>query len=484
MSDHKNDRKPAGSLTRRRFLDISGKAAATTGLASAFPAILPSSAMAQENKELRILQWSHFVPQYDKWFDGWAKAWGEAHDAKVTVDHISIADLPAAIASEVSAGTGHDLIELGPASAQFEPSLVDLADINQEARSRFGDVLATSKRYSYNPVTDKWFAFCHGWTIDPGDYRKSLWDAAGQAGGPAKWEDLITIGSKIFQDQGVPVGIGLSQEYDSNMAHRSLLYSFGASVQDEGAKVILDQGENMERALEAAEFVVKLFNSAMTPEVFAWNAASNNQTLIAGRSSFILNSISAYRAAQRTKPDIAKDIYFTPALQGPHGDAHHCAHVIYNYVMPQYSKNIDLGKKFILDVMANYDQAMWNSQLYNTPSYLQAPIMAEGERGYPAVSGAKKLADLHKAWFTNDPFKLESEEDGKLKPLLDGTDWTVNVGFPGTSNPAVGEVWNRFIIPNMMARAVRGEQTPADSIKRAADEARKIFAAWRERGLI
>lgn len=484
MSDDKNDRKPAGSLSRRRFLDLGGKAAATAGLASAFPTILPSIARAQENKELRILQWSHFVPQYDKWFDAWAKAWGEAHDATVTVDHISIADLPAAIASEVSAGTGHDLIELGPASSQFEPSLVDLADINQEAESRFGARLDTSRRYSYNPVTDKWFAFCHGWTIDPGTYRRSLWEGAGQADGPATWQDLITVGSKIFQDQGVPIGIGLSQEYDSNMAHRTLLYSFGTSLQNENGEVISDEGESFDRAVEAAEYVMKLFEQTMTPEVFAWNAASNNQTLIAGRSSYILNSISAYRAAQRTKPEIAKDISFTGALKGPHGDRHACAHVIYNYVMPQYSKNIDLGKRFILDVMTNYDKAMWNSQLYNTPSYFQAPIAEGGDRGYPAVDGAAKLSDLHKAWFTDDPFKLPDEADGKLKPLLDGIDWTVNVGFPGTANPAVGEVWNRFIIPNMMARAVRGEQTPADSVKRATGEARKIFDAWRERGLI
>ena len=29
-----------------------------------------------EGTELRILMWSHFVEQYDRWFDPFAKAWG------------------------------------------------------------------------------------------------------------------------------------------------------------------------------------------------------------------------------------------------------------------------------------------------------------------------------------------------------------------------------------------------------------------------
>src|SRR3989337_1647697 len=46
---------------------------------------------------LHILQWSHFVPQYDVWFDPFAQAWGEANGADVAVDHIALAELPAAL---------------------------------------------------------------------------------------------------------------------------------------------------------------------------------------------------------------------------------------------------------------------------------------------------------------------------------------------------------------------------------------------------
>src|SRR5262245_37286125 len=41
-----------------------------------------------DGTELKILQWSHFVPRYDQWFDQFAKDWGTANNVKVTVDHI------------------------------------------------------------------------------------------------------------------------------------------------------------------------------------------------------------------------------------------------------------------------------------------------------------------------------------------------------------------------------------------------------------
>src|SRR5690606_17217970 len=287
---------------------------------------------------------------------------------------------------------------------------------------------------------------------------------------------------RIRDEQGVQLGIGLAQEIDSNMAHRAILASFDAMVQNEDSEVILDQGDNFERVLEAVQFMQRLYRAAMTPEVFAWNAASNNQALIAGRASYIMNSISAYRSAQDDVPDIARDVFFGPALQGPRGSAWANAHVIYNYIIPQYSRFPDLAKQFILDLAENYDLAMYHSKLYNAPSFFDSQISGNGD--YPEVPGAQTFRDLHDAWFENDPFKLPDEPEGKLRPLLDAVEWTTNVGHPGVCSPAVAEVYNTFIIPNMFARAVRGDETPEESIRSAAAEARVVYDGWRARGLI
>src|SRR5262245_35923545 len=61
--------------TRRQFIVkgatlVAASAAATTVGPTVF------SRQADAAGQLKILQWSHFVPAYDKWFDPWAKAWG------------------------------------------------------------------------------------------------------------------------------------------------------------------------------------------------------------------------------------------------------------------------------------------------------------------------------------------------------------------------------------------------------------------------
>ena len=464
------------SSTRRRILQAGG-------LAAIGAPFFPLNALAAD-KTLKILQWSHFVPSYDTWFDAFAKAWGDAHGVQVIVDHINIGDLVTATTSELAADSGHDIIELGPEAAQFAPNVLDMADINQQAASQFGKVFDVIPRISYNPTTDSWYAFCHGWTIDCGDYRRSLWEKAGMPNGPDTWMDLLDIGEKIRKEQGIQVGIGMSQELDSNMVARSILWSWDATVQDDADNVILGQGENRNRAIDAVKYMVDLYHRTMTPAVFAWNAASNNQDLIAGKASYIVNSISAYRSAQGTKPDIAKDVFFTGPLAGPRGDRWANVHVLYNYIIPKFAKaRADTAKQFILHLTENYDQAMYHSKLYNTPSYLGTAIPA-GDRGYPAVAGARSLKSLNDAWFAHDPFKLEGEADGKLASLTTAPEWTTNLGHPGYSNPAVGEVFNTFILPNMMAKAARGDLSPEQAVDEAAKQAEAIYAQWRDRGLI
>ncbi len=465
-------------ISRRDFLKKAGIGAASLALG---PAVL-TDAFAQKpgRRTLRILQWSHFVPTHDKWYDQYAREWGEKHDVDVIVDHIGLADLRSTFASEVAGGKGHDIVEFIDPPSDFEPSVMNLADLNQEAEKRFGKQLPVATRSTYNPHTKQHYGFCHGWTIDPGDYRKSLWEKAGKPDGPTTWEDLLTYGAKIKKEQGIQLGIGISQELDSNMAERTLLWSFDTSIQNENEIVVLDN----KKTVEAVKFMIDLYQKTMTPEVFGWTAASNNQLLLAGKASYILNSISAYRSAQKDVPEVAKDVFFTPALKGPRGTGWACEHVIYVTVIPKFAaKNADLSKQFLLDRVANYDQAMWESQLYNSPAFFNAPVPA-GNRGYPAVAAAKHLRDLHNAWFGKDPFALPGERTDKLITLKDAEKWSVNVGFPGTSNPAEGEIFGTYVLPGMFARVAQGKQTAEESVKQAAGQCNSIFDKWRAQGLI
>jgi multiple sugar transport system substrate-binding protein len=430
-------------------------------------------------RSLKILQWAHFVPSYDTtFFDPFARQWGAAHDVEVTVDHIGLEELAARTAAEISAGGGHDLIEWVSPPSQLEPSVLDLSDVNQEAIKRFGKQLPVCTMSSYNPHTKKYYGFCHGWTIDPGNYRKSLWTKVDKPDGPVTWEDLVTYGGRIKKELGVQLGIGMSQEIDSNMAARALMWSYDTSEQDKSENVVI----NNPRTVEAVEFMTRLYKAAMTPEIFSWSAVSNNQALIAGRASYILNSISAYRSAQKQVPEIAKDIFFVPALKGPAGTRWSSEHVIYIYVVPKYSKNADIAKQFILALLENYDRAIYHSELYNSPAFFDTPIPS-GSRGYSPIGQAKTLIDLSNAWFDDDPFRLDGEAKGKLRVLKEGLQWTTNVGHPGPASPAVGEIFSTFVLPNMMAAAAQGMQ-PSQAVAQAEGQIKTIFKNWRQRGLV
>jgi maltose-binding protein MalE len=455
-------------MSRRRFIQISagvtllaacgnGDDETTTGPTNV------TSTFAEPTKrlsgDLRILQWSHFVPRHDRWFDTFVADWGRQAGVNVTVDHINLADIPARAAAEIAAREGHDLIEfLSPPSA-FEPSLLDLTDVNDEAKKRHGDQLGLCTRSTFNPATKKYYGFCHGWVPDPGDYRRSLWEKVGMPNGPATWQDLLDAGGRIKREQNIQLGIGMSNELDSNMAARALIWSFGGAVQDERENVVI----NSPQTIEAVDFMARLFKATMTDEVFAWNAASNNQGLIAGNLSYILNSISAYRTAQTANPEVADDVFFTPPLKGPGGVFLASEHVIPIYTVPSHARNPDAAKEFILHLVANYAQATNNTELYTFPAF---------RRTVPQLD----------SWLDNDPFG--SKPANKLAFLKDAEQWTTNIGQPGPANAAIGEVFDTFILPKMMAKAARGELSPRDAVVDAENQIKPIFARWRERGLV
>src|SRR5512147_2967247 len=120
-------------MTRREFV----KAAVGTAALGIAPSIFIPGQSSATSRELKILVWSHFVPRFDKeWFDSFAKNWGKANDVTVTVDHIGLAEIPSRTAAEISAGRGHDLIEWISPPSQFEPSVLDVSDLVEEAEKR------------------------------------------------------------------------------------------------------------------------------------------------------------------------------------------------------------------------------------------------------------------------------------------------------------------------------------------------------------
>src|SRR4029078_8746571 len=93
-----------------------------------------------DTKSLSIVQWSHFVPEYDKWFDQFAKDWHTKNNINVSVDHTPGASFAARAAAEASAESGHDLFGWNGAGGAhlYRKFLVDVTTLVQATENEDG----------------------------------------------------------------------------------------------------------------------------------------------------------------------------------------------------------------------------------------------------------------------------------------------------------------------------------------------------------
>ncbi len=438
-------------LTRRRFLT----SAAATMAAGALPASC-ARRWAAPRKTLRIIQWSHYVPRYDRWFDReFAREWGERNRTEVIVDHVSATEVPTRAAAEAAAGKGHDLFHFLSPPAAFERHTLDHSDLVREVERRHGPMIPMARKSTFDPATGRFFAFSDSYVPDPGNYRIDLWSEAGFPDGPDTWEELRVGGRRIRQTSGHPVGIGFSQEMDSNMALRALLWSFGGAEQDEQGRPALATKET----IEALRFARALYREAETAEVFTWDPSSNNRAMISGRCSFVQNAISVTRSAEKENPEMAEKIGLTPALAGPVRRIA-AEHLMSCYVVWKFARNPEGAKQFLVDLVDAFPAVFRESGFYSFPCY-------------PAT-----VPDLARQIASDSA----ARPTGKYALLANALDWSANIGYPGYASPAVDEVFNTFVIPTMFARVAQDRATPEEAVRVAQAEIARIFEKWSRPG--
>jgi multiple sugar transport system substrate-binding protein len=441
------------SVTRRNFLKDSTFAAGAAGLAPLISAPFVSRALA-DNKSLSIVQWAHFVPDYDTWFDKFAKDWGDKNKIAVTVDHIPVQNVPARAAAEVSAQSGHDLFGFnGSGGAHlYRKFFINLADLVKETEKKYGAVTTIGKQLGYNADDGSWSAFPDFYINFPGMYQKSLWGEIGVV--PDTW-DNIRIGGAKLKAKGKPVGISLGHSNDPSTTWRGLLWSYGASIQDEaGKKIVL----NSKEAVEAAKYVAALYKEAMTSDVLSWNDASNNQYLASGVASYIINPISAYRTIQKSNKKLADDIFVIEPPRGPAKMIMGAASEFYG--IWKFAKNREAAIEFLKYYRDNWPEAFKASEGYNNPCFANLvpkpmPILA------------------------NDP---TSTPPTKLAILQDSDKWSAIPGYPGPATPATDEIYYAFVLNDMMTKTATGQSSAEDAVKMAAQQCETIMKKWASRG--
>jgi multiple sugar transport system substrate-binding protein len=300
--------------SRRQFLTT-----ATVGLAGILATKTPP-AIGQQ-REISYLCWANFAPASDKKLGEIGQRFTKDTGIKIRIDHIAAPQQAAKYASEVQTQAGHDLIEMRMhVPWLYEPQLIDLSDIVADLEKKYGKVIGSG--YEAAHVKGVWRAVPQYHAVFVSAYREDLFKKAGLKA-PQTWEDLYKVGIEL-KKMGNPIGIPISQNFDSLPTGSAIMWCYGAKEVDTDGKTVKI---NAPQTIEVIEWYKKVYRDCMEAEVLSWSDASNNESLQQGKAGWIHNPVSAYIVARDQKLITADGINHHQSLSGPAGRRHRCAAV-------------------------------------------------------------------------------------------------------------------------------------------------------------
>lgn len=312
------------ALTRRQVL--AGSALAATAV--------PIVHVAAQGSAGRVSCgfWDHWVPAGNGTLREMCQAWGAREKVEVQVDFITSVGNQnlLTIAAESQSRSGHDILsfptwEPGNNADMLEP--VD--DVMGRLIAKYGAVAKPSEYLGKRG--GKWVVVpaVAGSQQKPSVCRldllaqhagikaEEMWPAADHTGPGADgwtWDTFLVAAEKCHK-AGVPFGLPMGQFSDAVDWVGACLNSFGASMLDEGGKIMVRDNAKLRAAVE---YLVKLAKF-LPNDVWAWDDASNNRAIQAGKTALIFNPPSAYAVAKRDNMAGWDRMYTFPMPSGPAG---------------------------------------------------------------------------------------------------------------------------------------------------------------------
>ena len=161
-------------------------------------------------------------------------------------------------------------------TAAYEDQVINHAPIVQEikkkARASTSDLGAKS---TYNPKTKKYFGVSDCYVPDPVVWRHDLWNDVGESPtlGPR------AQGGAEAEGDGHPIGIGMSNELDSNMANIAFMMCFGSFIQNAEQPPMI----NSKNTVDALKFMA-LYKSGETTRSSAGTRRRTTRTSTPARA--------------------------------------------------------------------------------------------------------------------------------------------------------------------------------------------------------
>ena len=429
---------PKTGITRRKFVAntaLAGGAVATTAfLGGKAPAI------AQERK-LHYLQWSSFIPDADVEIDRQAAEFTKATGIEMTVEKINQNDMAPRITAAVESGSGADVIQLdGNQPHLFSAGLSDHSALVEE--------LAGSDLYEWargaatvDGVARAAPLFNIGNAVV---YRKDVFDELGLTA-PNTWDEYLEVG-RTLKNNNLPVGQTLGHTFgDAPSFAYPMLWAFGGQEVDEGGNVVI----NSEETKQALAFMAEFWEAACDPGGLAWDDTSNNRAFLGQTIGATLNGASIYFVARRSEadyPGLADKLAHFNNPEGPGGRFHTIGPR--SLAIMSYSGNQEEAAEFL----------RFSFQEDNLSQFITV------NNGY--IQGLTPKWESHPIW----------DSDPALKIFSTNAKYGRTQGYAGPWSRASREAQEKYIVVDMFARAVQGED-PAEIAAWGEQELQNVYGA-------
>jgi multiple sugar transport system substrate-binding protein len=449
MEEHMRQHRPEGPDSgRRQFLAGAAAASAAAGLEGMLAA-RRAPAFAQGTK-LHLLRWVDFIPACDVALkQEILPAASKALGVDVQLETINANDLQPRITAAIQSGSGPDIIQmLHNWPHLYQSALADVTDLGEWQGKDQGGYYAQAEAAAKDGK--RWLALPHGIVGLQIAYRKSWFAEVGANTFPKTLEELRQVGMRLKQ-KGHPYGQTLGHTFgDAPAWSYPLIWAYGAAEVDvTGKKVVLDS----KSTIEAVKFMQAFWKEACDEGGLAWDDTTNNRAFLAGEIAATLNGASIYIAAKRGQDKIkdekgepmVRDIDHAPLPTGPSGVWGY--HVAFSHAVMKYGKNQKLAKDFLKWLHGKEQFGKWFE-------------VAEG-----FSVGSTKYWEQHPLW---------NKVDGPMKIYRQAAAASRMIGYAGPPSAKATEVYSKYILTDMFAKAVQGIKAE-DTVRWAADELRKIY---------
>jgi len=436
VKKQETDKLITAGLTRRKFVE-------TTAIAGAATAVTPflggkAPAIAQE-RTVHYLQWTSFIPAADVEVDGQAEEFTKATGIKATVEKINQNDMAARITAGIESGSGPDVIQMNANQPHLFAN--GLANHDQLLDEIFGD---TAYEWAFGAaVVDGVARAVPGFNIGNAVvYRKDVFDELGLSV-PNTWDEYLEVG-RTLKNNNLPVGQTLGHTFgDAPTFAYPLLWSFGGQEVDGDGNVVIDS----DGTRQALAFMKEFWDAACDPGGLAWDDTSNNRAFLGQTIGTTLNGASIYFVAKNSPNDYPGfseklDHFLNP--EGPGGRFHFVGPRSFSIM--EYSPNKEEAAEYI----------KWTMQDDNFSEFMTV------NEGY--VQGSSAKWEDHPVW----------QSDPAIAIYATNPRYGRSAGYAGPWNRQSGEAQEKYIIVDMFARAVQGDD-PDEIVAAAKQELENVY---------